>query len=256
MRPVIEFKDVSVNTGRKPLIQSAGFCVYPNDFFMIAGPNGAGKTTLIRALCGETPYTGLITYNGCDVRSLRAKEFAKNIGVLSQKNSAGYAFVAREVIETGRYAYSRGIIPRLSDADREAVDAAMQYTNTAAFADRSVLTLSGGEYQRVMLAKIIAQDPAVLVLDEPLNHLDFPHQLEFFELLKAWVADRNKTVIAVVHDFNLVKAYGTRALLLLNAQVYASGGIREVFTEQNLKSVYNIDVAEWMRLQLKNWQAP
>lgn len=253
MNPIIEFNGVTVLAGKKPLINGASFCVYPNDFFMIAGPNGAGKTTLIRALCGEMPYTGLITYNGCDVRAMQSKAFAKNIGILSQKNSAGYAFTAREVIETGRYAYSKGLIPRLLGTDREAVETAMQYTNTAAFAERSVLTLSGGEYQRVMLAKIIAQDPAVLVLDEPVNHLDFPHQLEFFELLKSWVADRNKTVIAVVHDFNLVKAYGTRALLLSNAQIYASGNIREVFTEQNLKHVYNVDVAEWMRLQLKNW---
>ena len=119
--------------------------------------------------------------------------------------------------------------------------------------EQSVLTLSGGELQRVFLAQLFAQDPKLLILDEPTNHLDLQYQIVIFDIISEWVKEKGRAVISVVHDLNLVYSYGTRAILMENGRIYSRGNVKDVLTRDNLKSVYKVDVAQWMQSLLKNW---
>jgi iron complex transport system ATP-binding protein len=117
-----------------------------------------------------------------------------------------------------------------------------------------VLTLSGGELQRTFLAQLFAQDPQILILDEPASHLDLQYQIAVFDLLVKWVREKKRAVIASVHDLNTVYSYGTKALLMNRGKVHSEGAVDEVLKRENLKSVYNVDVAEWMKNLLKHWE--
>ena len=122
-------------------------------------------------------------------------------------------------------------------------------------AQRSALTLSGGELQRAFLAQVFAQDPKLLLLDEPTNHLDLVYQKQVFALIQDWLKKGHRAVVSVVHDLSLAKAYGSHALLLDRGRVFAFGTVKEVLTRENLARVYKMDVYEWMQRMLEQWEA-
>jgi iron complex transport system ATP-binding protein len=220
---------------------------------MVVGPNGAGKSTVINAITGGAPFTGDVSVFGKPLRSYSPVALARLLGVLAQQNSVGYSFTVREVINMGRYAHTRSLWGTRTDADEAAVERAIELTGLEPFLDQSVLTLSGGELQRTFLAQLFAQDPQILLLDEPTNHLDLAYQEQVFDLIRSWLADGKRAVLAVVHDLSLARAYGDRALLLNDGHVAASGSIDEALSAANLEAVYDMDVFAWMRRMLKQW---
>jgi len=246
-------ENIRVRYGARTVVDDLSFTLKAGQWLMLVGPNGAGKSTLIEAIAQGVPYTGCMTLGGQDIRRLRPAQLAQKIGVLAQKNRVGYAYTVEEIVSLGRYAHASGFF---SGGDREGktyVEQALRLTGLEPLRSQNVFTLSGGELQRTFLAQVFAQDPQILILDEPANHLDLIYQKHIFSLIEDWLAQPGRAVLSVVHDLSLAKRYGTHAVLMHEGRCAAQGGIASVLTPQNLERVYGMDVYGWMRGMLAQW---
>ena len=211
---MLEVQNLSVRFGSAVIVNDVSFSVQDGDWLMLIGPNGAGKSTIVNAVSRGVPYTGTVFFEGKDVQKTPAHLLARGMGVLAQHHTVGYAFSVEEVVRLGRYAYAPGIFSRRSDEDERSVAEAMELTGVAHIARQSVLTLSGGELQRVFLAQLFAQNPRLLLLDEPTNHIDLVYQKQIFSLVREWLSKGGRAVVSVVHDLSLARMYGGRGVLL------------------------------------------
>jgi iron complex transport system ATP-binding protein len=250
---MLEINDLTVNVGNKTIVEKISFEVREHEIFMVMGPNGAGKTTLIKAIMGILPHTGNAAFEGKNVSSFSPRELARRVGVLAQNHRPQFSHTAYEVASLGRYAYRNNILSGLTNADMDKIEEAISLTGIEDIRDQSVLTLSGGELQRVYLAQLFAQDPQLLVLDEPTNNLDLQSQICIFDIIGRWVSQKGRAVLAVVHDLNMAYSYGTRALLMKDGRAYVQGTVEEVLSRENLMAVYKVDVAQWMQNLLRHW---
>ena len=244
---------VSVRYGARAVVDGVSLTLREGQWLMLAGPNGAGKSTLIRAITQGVAYEGRIELLGRDVRTYRPAQLAQQVGVLAQQHSVGYAYTVEEIVRLGRYAYAQGF---LSGRDREGearVEEALRMTGMTALRSASVLTLSGGELQRAFLAQVFAQNPRLLILDEPANHLDLVYQKHIFSLIEQWLREPGRAVLSVVHDLSLALRYGTHAALLDGGRCVAQGKAREALAPEHLAQVYGMDVRVWMRELLGEW---
>ena len=251
---MLEVRGLTVRYGAFTIVDGLSFHVREGEWLMIVGPNGAGKSTVLGAVTQAVPYTGSVLLDGENVKKMKPAQRARKMGVLMQKNFAGYAFTVEEVVRLGRYAYAPGVLSGHGAEDTEAVEEALKRTGLTAQREQSVLTLSGGELQRTFLAQVLAQRPRLLLLDEPTNHLDLVYQKQVFELVGEWLRTPGRAVVSVVHDLSLAKAFGTRALLLDHGKTAATGPVGEVLCPEKLDGVYNMDVSAWMRKMLGQWE--
>ncbi|HHX17240.1 MAG TPA: ABC transporter ATP-binding protein [Clostridium sp.] len=251
---MLEVKNLTVRYGKLTIVDDVSFSVKEGQWLMIVGPNGAGKSTIINAIAQGTPYTGEVYFNDKNIKKYKAHDRAKAIGVLAQNNSINYSFTVQEVIRLGRYSYAPSIFSRTNKDDEEHILKAIEMAGLTSLLDQSVLTLSGGELQRVFLAQLFAQDPKILMLDEPTNHLDLLYQKQTFELIQEWLKTPGRAVISVVHDLSLAKAYGKQGLLLHKGKAKGLGAIDQVLTGKNLNAVYSMDVCAWMSSKLEQWK--
>lgn len=250
---MLEVRNLKVQYGNLTIVDNVSFSVGEGQWLMIVGPNGAGKSTIINAVSQGAPYTGDVRFNNKKIEKYKPHERARIIGVLAQSNYVNYSFTVQEVIRLGRYAYAPGILSRQTKEDERYISEAIEMTGLKSLLNQSVLTLSGGELQRVFLAQLFAQNPRLLLLDEPTNHLDLLYQKQVFALIQEWLKTPGRAVVSVVHDLSLARAYGKQALLLDRGKIKASGEINEVLNARNLDSVYSMDVYEWMRSKLEQW---
>ena len=253
---MLQGEHITVRYGSFTVVEDLSFDLKEGQWLMLAGPNGAGKSTLIETIAQGTPYTGSVRWQGQDIRTLKAASLAQKIGVLAQKNNVGYAYTVEEVVGLGRYAYKSGLFSNRDDDGKEAVEKALEITGLSGLRHASMLTLSGGEMQRVFLAQVFAQNPQVLILDEPANHLDLKYQQHIFSLIQEWLEQPGRAVLSVVHDLSLARRYGTHAILLDHGKTVSQGLIADVMTPENLKQVYGMDVYAWMQEMLSQWQDP
>lgn len=250
---ILEINHLNISYGTFEVIHDVSFHVNEGQWLMIVGPNGAGKSTILHAISRGVDYEGNIIYRGNDIRRLKPAELARHIGVLAQNHSVGYDFSVSEVVNLGRYAYGKGLMKGHGEQDTKAVEEALQYAGLADLAHKSILHLSGGEVQRTFLAQLFAQNPDVMILDEPANHLDLLYQKQVFELIQNWLRTPGRAVISVVHDLSLAKAYGTDCLLLDGGRSKAFGKIEDVLVPELLNDVYGMDVRAWMNRMLEQW---
>lgn len=251
---MLEIQNLTIAYGSRKIVDDVSFTVGEGQWLMLAGPNGAGKSTIVNAVSQGVPYEGKVLFQGKDLAAFRSGELARSLGVLSQSHNVGYSFTVEEVVRLGRYAYSKGLFAAPPEEDDGKVHRALEMAGMLPLAGQSVLTLSGGELQRTFLAQLFAQDPKVLILDEPANHLDLVYQKQVFGLIRQWVQESGRAVISVVHDLNLARAFGTHAVLLQNGKRKAGGTAEEVFTRENLREVYGLDVYAWMTSMLSQWE--
>lgn len=211
-------------------------------FTSIIGPNGSGKSTLLRLISGALkPDKGWICIDNADISKLNKKEAAKIMSVVPQNTALEFDYRVMDVVLMGRYPY----ISRLkgeTPEDRDIAAKNMEYTNTYHLRNRSFNQLSGGERQRVILAQALTQQPKILLLDEPISHLDLQHQIEIMTLIKKLSMDNELTVVAVLHDMNMAAAYSDNIVMLKNGEIYCQGTPVEAFTPDNIRDVFNIDV--------------
>jgi iron complex transport system ATP-binding protein len=250
---MLEVKNVSVKYNKYAIVDDVSFTLKEKQWLMIIGPNGAGKSTVVNTISQGVPYTGSIYYEGKDISKFKPSCLAKSFGVLTQNHYVGYSFTVEEVVKLGRYAYSSGIFSSVSDEDEEMISNAMELCGMTEIKDQSVLTLSGGELQRTFLAQLFAQNPKILILDEPTNHLDLVYQKQVFGLIRDWIERTGRSVISVVHDLSIAKAYGTDAILMNKGKLLASGKAGEILSGDNLNDVYAMDVCLWMKKMLSQW---
>ena len=251
---MLQGKHITVRYGNHTVVDDLSFRLDEGEWLMLAGPNGAGKSTLIEAIAQGVPYTGCIEWAGRDVKTMKPSELAKKIGVLAQRNNVGYAYTVEEVVGLGRYAYRTGLFAGRDKQGENEVRRALEMTGLTELRHASMLTLSGGETQRVFLAQVFAQDPQMLILDEPANHLDLKYQQQIFALIRRWLEEPGRAVLSVVHDLSIARKYGTRAVLMNRGKCVSQGLTGEVMTPENLQRVYGMDVYAWMREMLSQWQ--
>ena len=251
---MLNVENTTVRYGENTIVKAISFDVLEGQWLMLVGPNGAGKSTIVNAIAQGVPYSGNVTFGGKDVRRMKPSEFAKNCGILTQTHNVNYSFTVEEIIRLGRYSYSGGLFAKSSSNDDKAVEDAARLTGMLSLMQQSVLTLSGGELQRTFLAQLFAQNPRLVILDEPSNHLDLVYQRQIFELTREWLAHSGRAVISVVHDLSLAKKYGTHALLLHNGRIEAFDTADKVLTRANLNTVYSMDVYAWMQSQITIWK--
>ena len=251
---MLKAERVTVCCDGQVIVDDLSFALEAGQWLMLVGPNGAGKSTLIRAIAQGVPYTGSITLDGRDIRAYKPAQLAQRIGVLSQQHSVGYAYSVEEVVSLGRYAHAAGFLSGGDAEGKARVEEALEMTGLAHLRRASVLTLSGGELQRTFLAQVFAQNPQILILDEPANHLDLVYQKHIFSLIGEWLKAPGRAVMSVVHDLSLARRYGTQAVLMHHGRSVAQGAIGETLTSGHLQAVYGMDVCGWMREMYAQWQ--
>ena len=251
---MLSAENVTVRYGDYVVVDGVSFSLKEGQWLMLAGPNGAGKSTLIHAISQGAPYSGTIRLGGKNIRSYKPVQLAKQLGVLAQHNNVGNSYTVEEVVSLGRYAHSRGFFSAKDDAGEQRVENALKLTGLESLRNQSVLTLSGGELQRTFLAQVFAQDPQILILDEPANHLDLVYQKHIFSLIREWLKQPGRAVVSVVHDLSLARRYGTHALLMHKGKCISQGTISDVLTPANLERVYDMDVYAWMQEMLGQWK--
>ena len=251
---MLKAENITVCYGEHTVVDHLSFHLHEGQWLMLVGPNGAGKSTLIETISQGVSYTGSILLEDRDIRHFKPAQLARKVGVLAQKNAVGYAYTVDEVVGLGRYAYTQSFLSTRDDGGKDQVERALELTGLTELRQASVLTLSGGELQRTFLAQVFAQNPQILILDEPANHLDLKYQQHIFSLISEWLKTPGRAVMSVVHDLSLARKYGTHAVLMNRGKCVAQGKIDEVLTRENLQTVYGMDVYGWMQDMLEQWR--
>ncbi|HAW49953.1 TPA: hypothetical protein DCX16_03265 [bacterium] len=239
---MLKVEDIKVGYHENIVLDGISFSVEEGEFLGIIGPNGCGKTTLLRVITWvKHPLSGKVIFDGKDIKKLSRKEIAKIMAVVPQISPIPPFFTVEEIILMGRYPRQK-IRWMTTKEDIEAVEDTMQKTNTTHFRNRFINELSGGERQEVIITRALAQEPKILILDEPTANLDIKHQVRILSLIKSLVKEEKITTVMVIHDLNLAARFCDKLILLYDRKIYAEGGVEDVFTKQNLRDVYEVDV--------------
>ena len=237
---MLEVKSLSVSYGLRRVLHELSLELPGGGVLALIGPNGAGKTTLVRALSGLLkPDSGQILVQGQDLARLGAPERARLMAVVPQARQLPPAFTAWETVLLGRTPYLNWL-GQVSAQDEAIARQAMERTKTTDLADRPVGELSGGEQQRLLLARALAQASPILLMDEPTTHLDLQYQLSLLEMVRSLARQDGLAVLAALHDLNLVARYADRVALLVEGRLVALGTPAEVLTGEILSRAYNV----------------
>lgn len=230
---------VSFAFERQPVLRKVDLQAKPKELLGIIGPNGSGKTTLLQLMSGAlTPTQGAVYLDGEDLSKMPPSAIARRVAALEQEHEIAFGFLVREVVAWGRIPH-QSRWRRWRETDAQAVEKALTLTDTLALAERPLQALSGGERQRVFVAMALAQDPQVLLMDEPTAHLDLKYQFEILSLAKR-LAQRGLAVVVALHDLNLAARYADRLALLAQGNLVALGHPCEVLTEARIAQVWDI----------------
>ncbi|MHC1636894.1 MAG: ATP-binding cassette domain-containing protein [Candidatus Nezhaarchaeales archaeon] len=242
-RVTLRVLGVDFSYGTREVLRGITVTLEGGEFIGLMGPNGSGKTTLLKVMNNVLkPRKGTVMVDEREVSKLKIKDMAKLFGVVSQEYETSFSFTALDVVLMGRNPY----LSRLrgeSKRDYEIAIKSMELTNTLHLVDRPFNELSGGEKQRVMIARALAQEPKIMLLDEPTSHLDVSSQIEILELLKKLCKEKGLLIIAVIHDFNLAAYYCDKIILMKDGCIYAMGKPEEVLTPESIEEVFGVKVS-------------
>ncbi len=237
-KTMLKINDLSVSYAGRPVLLNLSLEVQKGEILALIGPNGAGKSTLIRAISGVTPAEkGQVIIDGTNLLSISETARARLIGVVPQATSLPPAFTVWETVLLGRTPYLN-FLGQISAKDEEIARCALAKVDALDFAERRVGELSGGEKQRVLLARALAQSTPVLLLDEPTTHLDLQHQIGLLELVHKLAGEEKLTVIIALHDLNLAARYANRVALIVAGEIKALGTPKEVLRPELISQVY------------------
>ena len=251
---MLKVEHLTCGYGGAPVVKDLSFEVPAGGRLCILGPNGCGKTTLLRALAGLLPHEGKVTAEGRDLAAMDRRQLARTVALLSQISSVYFSYTVYETVLMGRYAHQTGgAFSGPGPEGRAIALECMERTGVADLRDRQVTELSGGQLQRVFLARTFAQQPRIILLDEPTNHLDLKYQVELVQELKAWAAGESRCVVGVLHDVNLALDLADLFLLMEEGRARYFGPAAE-FDPAALNRVYQMDVGGYMRRSLQRWE--
>lgn len=243
MSTLLEVRGVTHAFAEKPVLRGVDLTIPAGRLLVVVGPNGAGKTTLLRILAGVlAPHAGTLSLAERPLAQLSRREVARRIAVVPQELATPFGFRVREMVAMGRAPYL-GVFGREGARDQEVTEQALEALGLTPFADRLYPTLSGGEKQRVLLARALAQTTDLLLLDEPTSHMDLGHRLHTFEWLRAWLAEAasQRGALWVTHDLLLGARFADEVVLLADGAVVARGAPGDVLTPERIAEVYGVE---------------
>ena len=234
---MIQLQNIGVRYGDRQILDGIAADIAPGCITAVMGPNGCGKTTLLRCIGGLLrPTAGGVAIDGRQVQDYSARELAQCVAFVRQQAQTDFEFSAFEIVLMGRNPWQQRL-QNESQADWDIVEQCMRQTNTWHLRFARPAQMSGGELQRVMIARALAQQTPVLLMDEPVSNLDIAHQLDIMRLLRE---AQNKTILIVIHDLNLALQFCDRLLLLHNGKVLCHGSVADGLTPENIRTVYGV----------------
>jgi iron complex transport system ATP-binding protein len=237
----MDVEELSYSYREKKVLDSISLSVGKGEILGILGPNGCGKSTLLKNLNRNlSPEHGCVLIEGDDIADMRKKDIAKKVAVVPQSNEIRFAFTVREIVEMGRMPFQESLRGLTSD-DERIIKEAMEQTGISDMADRHINTMSGGERQRAIIARAIAQSPDIILMDEPTLHLDINMQFEILDLIRDLSREKCLTVVIVSHDLPMVARYCDRMVLIHDRNIFAMGRPEDILTEENMRIVFGID---------------
>lgn len=238
---MLEARNVVFSAGGRPILQDVTFCT-TRGLTALIGPNGAGKTTLLRTLSGYLrPQSGSVLLDGRPLTDISVRERAKQIAVVAQRADAEYEFSVMDVVLMGRTAWKPALAPD-SAADMARARAALREAGAEEFEDRSITALSGGEQQRVFIARAFCQDAQILLLDEPVSALDLRYQVGILRAVRGHIASKGTSCVCVLHDLNLAAHFADRVVLMSEGRIEQDGAPRDVLRRDILERIYRASV--------------
>ncbi|WP_288327622.1 ABC transporter ATP-binding protein [uncultured Clostridium sp.] len=233
----LSVKDLKVDIATKQIVKGISLSVNDNEFIGLIGPNGSGKSTLLKAIYRVLkPSSGSVFLDGKDMKDINPKTIAKNLAVVSQFNNINFDFKVIDIVLMGRSPH-KSLLESENKNDYTIATESLKKVGMDHYANRSFSSLSGGEKQRVILARALAQKPKILILDEPTNHLDIKYQIEILSLVK----NLDICVLAALHDLTLASQYCHKLIVLKDGQIVTEGIPKEIVTSEMIKDVYDID---------------
>ena len=239
--PILEVTDLSCGYGEQVVLDQLNFNLWPGFFCGILGPNGCGKSTLINTICRvNEPLGGSLLFAEQELRTISRQELAAKIAVVPQETHVAFPFKVREVVAMGRNPHLSGFFGSGYDLENEMVDQALTATGISHLAERAITRLSGGERQLVLLARALAQEPRLLLLDEPTSNLDISHAVGILRLVADKVRQEKLAALAVFHDLNLAAVFADYLFLVKDGTIRYQGETSEVITEEILADLYEL----------------
>ena len=252
---MLHLKNLCAGYGNGDVLHHVSFDLPLGENLCILGPNGCGKSTLLRAIAGLLESRGELELDGRPVSAMRRSELAAHIALMSQMSTVYFSFTVYETVMMGRYQkMRRGLFVSPSAADKHYVEKYLQATGLEKLKDRQIAELSGGQLQRVFLARTLVQEPEIILLDEPTNHLDLKHQTELVTYLREWSKETERSVIGVLHDINLSLLLSDRLLFLKDGVVAGAGPAETMLNREFLCDIYDMDVTGYMLDSLRRWE--
>jgi iron complex transport system ATP-binding protein len=241
---MLRAQDLTINIGKQKVVDQFNLTFKPGEVWGILGANGVGKTTLLHTLAGlRAPDNGKVLLNEINLKKINAKKRAQKIGLLAQDTEFSFPSTVFETVMIGRYPYSKNWFGELRE-DVELTNQALALTHLTDFIHRPVITLSGGEKRRLALATLLTQDPDIYLLDEPTNHLDLSQKIRTLSLLQRLAREQGKTIIMVLHDIHLLRAFCDKVIVMdFNgrcdygdcARMLSTGQLSQIFPAETLQ---------------------
>ena len=238
---MLRIEDLSLSYGDKPVVQNLSLRVKKGQVVSIIGPNASGKSSILKSIAGIIkPVSGKIFIEEKDISKMDSKKLAQKVSILLQQNKTLDDMSIEELVYFGRYPHKKWF-EGFEASDKKIIEEVMKFTNTFALRDKTLETLSGGERQRAWIAMALAQEPDILLFDEPTTYLDMAHQIEFLELVNRLNKETGVTVVLVLHDLNQAARYGNYLFAMKEGKIFAQGNPEEVLNPQNILNIYNIE---------------
>ncbi len=252
--PMFRIDSFSCGYGKAPVVKDISFTLSPGQRLALLGPNGCGKTTLLRGIMGILSSSGNIELEGQNLRTMTIRERGRNLAMLTQMHSVSFSYTVMETVLLGRYPHLESRLFSSPDAeDRRIAEEQLKKLGLWQERDKPITELSGGQLQRVLLARTFAQTPRLILLDEPANHLDLKYQVELVEDLKKWTGEPGRAAIGVFHDLDLAFSFADTVLLMDQGKTVFLGKTADLEPEA-LSRVFGIDVPGYMRKSRLRWE--
>ncbi len=251
---MLKIQNIVSGYEKNTVLNNVSLSIDKNKVVSILGQNGCGKSTLLKVLSGNLKYSGDIFIDKINLKDLSIKSYAKTFGLVVQNNIAQFPYTVFETVLMGRFAYKdNGLLSRYKKEDYQKVYDVLNLLDLLPFQNRLINSLSQGQLQRVLLARVFAQDPKIILLDEAVNHLDLKYQIETMEFIKSWVSSGDRYVLSVVHDVNLAFNYSDEIILMKDKNILLHKSTLD-FPKEKLNEVYNSDILPYLKKSANLWQ--